>query len=117
MTEQYPYPNDPRDLEPAPNPYTPNPSDDTLVEEDVVEEPVPKAIQYNYFIETTETRTWYGKLRFNWRVVARNGETILASNQGHSNRQDRDDVIANFLQGSIDPIPRAEGLYNASKYF
>ncbi len=55
----------------------------------------------DYEIERYESRTWYGALRHHWRIVHRNGETILHSGQGHSRRIDRETTIGHFFEKAI----------------
>ncbi len=61
-----------------------------------------------YKFEPTESRTWFGAKRYNWRVLHRNGENILNSNQSHTRKIDRDLAAWNFyekgmLAGGIMP--------------
>jgi uncharacterized protein YegP (UPF0339 family) len=56
-----------------------------------------------YIIKRSESRTWYGALRFHWKIFAANGEEILTSKQGHSRRIDRETVIGHFYNRGCVP--------------
>jgi hypothetical protein len=52
----------------------------------------------DYTIERTESYDWLFRKRYNWRIRAANGQIILSSNQGHSRRIDRENVIGHFFE-------------------
>ncbi len=54
-----------------------------------------------YEIERFDSRTWYGALRFGWRIRADNGQVILSSNQGHSRKIDRETTIGHFFEKAV----------------